>query len=167
MGNSSVRGASMGCSPDHDRSTRRSALRFRRFLAVGLLALSGGISISPQAWSAPTSADKVKSGDKEAAGKETAGKETVIKELAGKDRKDDEGVRRSTAVTLNYCRASFYRIQKMPTLRVLVEEQEKILNNVDLNGIADQEVIKLYTGVLVEISEIRLSDRERVVLDDK
>ena len=61
----------------------------------------------------------------------------------------------------------FYRIQKSPTLRVLVEEQEKILNNVDLNGIADQEVIKLYTGVLVEISEIRLSDRERLVLEDK
>jgi hypothetical protein len=102
-----------------------------------------------------------------AAGKDAAAKETVIKELVGKDCKDDEGIRRSTAVTLNYCRASFYRIQKMPTLRVLIEEQEKILNNVDLNGIADQEVIKLYTGVLVEISEIRLSDRERVVLEDK
>ena len=80
---------------------------------------------------------------------------------------DDEGVRRSTAVTLNYCRASFYRIQRFPSLRVLVEEQEKILNNLDLNSIADQEVVKLYTGVLVEISEVRLADRERHVLNEK
>lgn len=81
--------------------------------------------------------------------------------------RDDEAVRRSTAVTLNYCRASFYRIQKSPTLHVLVEEQEKILNNLDLNGIADQEVVKLYTGVLVEISEVRMVDRERHVLQEK
>src|SRR4051812_25609610 len=62
----------------------------------------------------------------------------------------EELVRRSTAVTLNYCRASFHRIQKSQSVHVLVEEQEKILNNLDLNGIADQEVVKLYTGVLVE-----------------
>lgn len=80
---------------------------------------------------------------------------------------DDECVRRSTAVTLNYCRASFYRIQRFPTLPVLFEEQEKILNNLDLNGIADQEVVKLYTGVLVEISEMRLAGRERHVVQEK
>jgi hypothetical protein len=156
MGNSSVCGASKRSSPGPKRSTQRSAPRLWRFLPVGLLTLSCGISISPFAWSAPTAAAKVTPASKE-----------TVKELVVKDCKDDEGIRRSTAVTLNYCRASFYRIQKMPTLRVLIEEQEKILNNVDLNGIADQEVIKLYTGVLVEISEIRLSDRERVVLDDK
>ncbi len=81
--------------------------------------------------------------------------------------RDDEAVRRSTAVTLNYCRASFYRIQKTPSVRVLIEEQEKILNNLDLNSIADQDVVKLYTGVLVEISEVRMSDRERHVLNEK
>jgi hypothetical protein len=81
--------------------------------------------------------------------------------------RDDEVVRRSTAVTLNYCRASFYRIQKTPSVRVLIEEQEKILNNLDLNSIADQDVVKLYTGVLVEISEVRMSDRERHVLNEK
>jgi len=86
---------------------------------------------------------------------------------AAKPPHDDEAVRRSTAVTLNYCRASFYRIQKSPTLHVLVEEQEKILNNLDLNGIADQEVVKLYTGVLVEISEVRMADRERHVIQEK
>lgn len=156
MGNSSVRGALMGSSSDLNRSTQRPPLRFRRLIAVGVLTLSWGISISLPAWSAPTAAPKVTPASKE-----------TVKELVVKDCKDDEGIRRSTAVTLNYCRASFYRIQKLPTFRVLIEEQEKILNNVDLNGIADQEVIKLYTGVLVEISEIRLSDRERVVLEDK
>jgi hypothetical protein len=86
---------------------------------------------------------------------------------AAKPAHDDEAVRRSTAVTLNYCRASFYRIQKSPTLHVMVEEQEKILNNLDLNGIADQEVVKLYTGVLVEISEVRMADREHHVIQGK
>ena len=122
---------------------------------------------------APTKATPIskESNGKDAATKDLTCKDATCKDAtckeAGREGKDDETVRRNTAVTLNYCRASFYRIQKCPTLRVLVEEQEKILNNVDLNGIADQEVIKLYTGVLVEISEIRLSDRERLVLEDK
>jgi hypothetical protein len=36
--------------------------------------------------------------------------------------RDDEALRRSTAVTLNYCRTSFYRLQRLPCVRVLVEE---------------------------------------------
>jgi hypothetical protein len=148
MVNSSVRGS----------GTRRWASRpaarcgTRGFVVVGVTILGLAWGALPAAWSAATAPTKAT---------------PAVKESTVKDCKDDEGVRRSTAVTLNYCRASFYRIQKCPTLRVLVEEQEKILNNVDLNGIADQEVIKLYTGVLVEISEIRLADRERVVLQDK
>src|SRR5580698_504606 len=81
--------------------------------------------------------------------------------------RDDEALRRSTAVTLNYCRTSFYRIQRFPSVRVLVEEQDKILNNLDLNSIADQDVVKLYTGILMEISEVRMVDRERHVLNEK
>jgi hypothetical protein len=81
--------------------------------------------------------------------------------------RDDEALRRSTAVTLNYCRTSFYRIQRFPCVRVLVEEQDKILNNLDLNSIADQDIVKLYTGILMEISEVRMSDRERHVLNEK
>src|SRR3984885_145107 len=139
-----------------------AARRVRQHFALGLVILEVLFGISRPVWSAlsPSATAKAIATGKEA-GKEPAGKD------APRDCKDDEAIRRSTAVTLNYCRASFYRIQKCPTLRVLVEEQEKILNNVDLNGIADQEVIKLYTGVLVEISEIRLSDRERLVLEDK
>jgi hypothetical protein len=161
------------------KSQRKKSGPMRRCCTVGLFLLESLFGISRPVWSAPSAPGATSA---IAAGKETAGKDGTIKECAGKecaikecaakesparDCKDDENVRRSTAVTLNYCRASFYRIQKLPTLRVLVEEQEKILNNVDLNGIADQEVIKLYTGVLVEISEIRLADRERVVLEDK
>jgi hypothetical protein len=81
--------------------------------------------------------------------------------------RDDEALRRSTAVTLNYCRTSFYRIQRFPCVRVLVEEQDKILNNLDLNSIADQDIVKLYTGILMEISEVRMADRQRHVINEK
>ena len=41
-----------------------------------------------------------------------------------------------------------YRIRRYPTTRVMVEERDKILNHLDLNGIADEDVMKLYSGVL-------------------
>jgi hypothetical protein len=47
---------------------------------------------------------------------------------------NDESVR-ATAINLNYCRASFHRIRKYPNRQVLAEEQEKILNNLNLQGI--------------------------------
>lgn len=75
--------------------------------------------------------------------------------------------RRSTAVALNYSRASLHRIRKNSSVRVLLEEQEKILNHLDLNGIADEEVLKLYSSVLDEISNIQLADRERIVLRER
>ena len=74
---------------------------------------------------------------------------------------------RSTAVALNYCRASFHRIRQNPSKRVMLEEQEKILNNLNLDGIADEAVIKLYTSVLDEISEIDIAERETDVLQEK
>ena len=75
--------------------------------------------------------------------------------------------RRSAAVALNYSRASLHRIRRNPSVRVLVEEQEKILNHLDLNGIADEEVLKLYSSVLDEISQIQIADRERIVLKER
>lgn len=66
-----------------------------------------------------------------------------------------------TAVALNYCRASFHRIRRYPTRVVLAEEQEKILNNINLDGIVDREVIQLYTAVLDEINQIGVADYER------
>jgi tetratricopeptide (TPR) repeat protein len=74
---------------------------------------------------------------------------------------------RSTAVALNYCRASFHRIRQNPSKRVMLEEQEKILNNLNLDGIADEAVIKLYTSVLDEISEIDIAEQEIDVLQEK
>lgn len=78
---------------------------------------------------------------------------------------DDE--RRSAAVALNYSRASLHRIRRNPSVRVMIEEQEKILNHLDLNGVADEEVMKLYSAVLDEISQIQIGDRERVVIHDR
>jgi len=48
-----------------------------------------------------------------------------------------------------------------------MEEQEKILNNLNLSGIGDQEVINLYSGVLDEISQIQIADRELTVLQER
>lgn len=76
----------------------------------------------------------------------------------------DERAARSTAVALNYCRASFHRMRQNPSKRVLAEEQQHILNNLNLNEIGDQEVITLYTGVLDEIGKERIADKERLVL---
>ncbi|HWL07220.1 MAG TPA: hypothetical protein VNQ76_02290 [Planctomicrobium sp.] len=69
----------------------------------------------------------------------------------------------STAVALNYCRASFHRIRKDQSDQVLHEEQEKILNNLNLGQLNDQEVITLYTSVLDEIGQIGMADKERVM----
>ncbi len=78
-----------------------------------------------------------------------------------------ETARRNAAVALNYSRASFHRIRRYPSMRVLWEEQEKILNHLNLNGIADEEVVKLYTAVLDEIAQIQLGDREKELLKEK
>lgn len=76
----------------------------------------------------------------------------------------DERTARSTAVALNYCRASFHRLRQNPSKRVWYEEQQQILNNLDLNEIGDQEVITLYTAVLEEIGKERIAEKERLVL---
>lgn len=70
----------------------------------------------------------------------------------------------SAAVALNYSRAAFHRIRRYPSKRVLVEEREQILNNLDLNGIADEETVRLYTAVLAEISDVQIADRERMLI---
>ena len=62
--------------------------------------------------------------------------------------------RRNTAVTLNYCRAALHRIRRAPSKKVLLEEQQRILNNLDLNQIDDPEVITLYRSILDEIGQV-------------
>jgi len=72
-----------------------------------------------------------------------------------------------TAVALNYCRASFHRIRRNSSPRILIEEQEKILNNLNLNSIADEEVIRLYSAVLDEIRHVQIADKDRRILKQK
>ncbi|QDT16341.1 hypothetical protein [Alienimonas californiensis] len=76
----------------------------------------------------------------------------------------EEAGRRSAAVTLNYCRASLYRIRCSPTDQVLSEERAHILSNLNLAAIEDEEVLRLYTAVLDEIAAVRIADRDRAVL---
>ncbi len=73
----------------------------------------------------------------------------------------------AAAVALNYCRASFHRIRKYQSKRVLVEEEENILNNLDLSMIDDEEVIQLYSAVLDEISQIQISEQEKKYFKDQ
>ena len=48
-----------------------------------------------------------------------------------------------------------------PTRVVLNQEQEKILNNLNLDAVDDPEVIQLYTAVLDEINQVGVADYER------
>ena len=80
---------------------------------------------------------------------------------------DEDIARRQTAVALNYCRAALHRIRRKPQKRVFLEEQQRILNNLNLSKIADAEVISLYRAVLDEINQVEVSKRERVVIGDQ
>lgn len=91
----------------------------------------------------------------------------MLTTVSADERPADDAARRSAAVALNYSRAAFHRIRRNPSLRVLEEEQEKILNHLNLNEIADEEVLKLYSSVLDEIAQIQLADRERELLKGK
>lgn len=86
---------------------------------------------------------------------------------AAEERQAKEDRARMTAVTLNYCRASFHRIRKYQSKRVILEEKEKILNNLNLNGIANEDVIKLYSSVLDEMNQIEIAEREQEVYQEK
>ena len=78
--------------------------------------------------------------------------------------REEERKKIKLAVALNYCRAAFHRINKSPTADVLHEEQQRILNNLDLSSIDDVQVVKLYTDVIDEISQIELLAREKVII---
>ncbi|MCA9056981.1 MAG: tetratricopeptide repeat protein [Planctomycetaceae bacterium] len=91
----------------------------------------------------------------------------VAQEPASPAADSESAIRRRTAVTLNYCRAAPHRIRRHPTKPVLVEEQQRILDNLDLNQIDDPEVITLYRSILDEISQVEVTERERVVIDEQ
>ena len=88
--------------------------------------------------------------------------------LAAKDSaKDPDSRGRATAIALNYCKASFHRIRTSQSKEVLYEERVKILDNLNLNGIGDQDVINLYSAVLDEIGGIEIADKERTIFEGK
>lgn len=70
-------------------------------------------------------------------------------------------------MALNYSRASMHRIRRNPSVRVLTEEQDKILNHLNLNGVADPEVVQLYSSVLDEVSQVQLAESEKHILQEK
>lgn len=76
----------------------------------------------------------------------------------------DPAAAKRTAVALNYCRSALHRIRQNPTKEVLADEQRKILNNLNLTSIQDEEVVALYSSVLDEIGSIDIADRERQVV---
>ncbi|MCP4782222.1 MAG: hypothetical protein GY878_01560 [Fuerstiella sp.] len=80
---------------------------------------------------------------------------------------DPEEVRKITAVALNYCRASLHRIRRTPEKHIFHEEQQRILNNLDLNRIEDPEVITLYKSILEEIGQVQITERERTAIDEQ
>ncbi len=78
---------------------------------------------------------------------------------------EKERDRVATAVALNYCRASFHRIRKNPSKLVMIQERKQILNNLNLSGIGDREVIQLYTAVLDEIHLVQIAEKERAAYE--
>ena len=80
------------------------------------------------------------------------------------DAADAQKSAKTTAIALNYCRAAFHRIRKEPSKVVLMQEQEKILNNLNLQHVVDPEIIQLYTAVLDEIGQISMAEHERQLL---
>lgn len=89
---------------------------------------------------------------------------TLARETARAE--DDVRSSRAVAVGLNYCRASFHRLRRNPSKRVMFEEQTKILNNLNLNGIGEQDVVTLYTAVLDEIAKEQIAEKEKKVIKE-
>lgn len=136
---------------------------------IPVIALLGILAVVPangQETVAP--ATSAASQAEEAAKQETARREAEEKaEAERREAAAKELQRRRAAVTLNYCRAALSRIRRYPSKRVLIDERERILNNLDLNAIKDAEVMSLYTAVLDEINQAQIADRERIAISEQ
>ena len=75
--------------------------------------------------------------------------------------------KKQLAVSLNYTRASLHRIRESKSKKVLIEERDNILNRLNLNRVVDEDVMKLYSSILDEISGVQIAERERGALDDR
>ena len=72
----------------------------------------------------------------------------------------------ATAMLLNYCRESLYKIIEFNDRAVLDEEYSKLINNIDITRIQDDEAAKLIESLLRELNALKLNDVEKQALSD-
>lgn len=72
----------------------------------------------------------------------------------------------TTAMLLNYCRESLYKVVEFNDRAVLDEEYGRLINNIDITRIQDDEVAQLIELLLKELNALRLTDAERQYLTE-
>ncbi len=72
----------------------------------------------------------------------------------------------STAMLLNYCRESLYKIIEFNDRTVLDDEYGKLVNNIDITRIQDDEAAELIEVLLTELNALKLNDQEKQFLSD-
>lgn len=72
----------------------------------------------------------------------------------------------STAMLLNYCRESLYKITEFNDRTVLDQEYSKLINNIDVTRLQDDEVAQLIQLLLRELNTLRMNEAERQFLSD-
>lgn len=84
---------------------------------------------------------------------------TLLVFLPGAARAADDAL--DTAVALNYCHMSLYRITAFNDRVVLDEEYGEIINNINLSKIRDEEIINLLKTLMDTISDFKLKEGDR------
>ncbi|MCX5757248.1 MAG: hypothetical protein NTU83_01820 [Candidatus Hydrogenedentes bacterium] len=72
----------------------------------------------------------------------------------------------TTAMLLNYCRESLYKIVEYNDRAVLDEEYGKLVNNIDITRIQDDEAAQLIESLLIELNALKLTETEKQYLMD-
>ena len=92
---------------------------------------------------------------------------------AAKPKPDERAARKtgkydpqSTAMLLNYCRESLYKITEFNDRAVLDDEYSRLVNNIDITRIQDDEAAELIEALLTELNALRLNEAERRLLSD-
>lgn len=69
-----------------------------------------------------------------------------------------------TAIALNYCHMSLYKIIQYNDRIVLDEEYSEIINNINLTKIKDEEIIELLRSLMDTISQFKLNEGDKKLL---
>lgn len=72
----------------------------------------------------------------------------------------------TTAMLLNYCRESLYKIVEYNDRAILDEEYSRLVNNIDITRIQDDEAAQLIEGLLIELNALKLTETEKQYLMD-